>query len=123
MSCPYLRTHFFLCCEQLLNRKHHPASCPTPRCELASLSQISLLTGIVIATGVPGEVVMAMIIMKHHYGNRNLWKVFFLKKKRKERKEKKENRLSIGIGIKEGYQGGKGGAVMNTRLEQGPEQR
>jgi len=44
--------------------------------------QISLLTGIVIATRVPGEVVMGMIIVKHHYGNRNLWKV-------KEEEEKK----------------------------------
>lgn len=33
------------------------------------------------------EVVMAMVIMKHHYGNRNLWKV----------KEKKNLRLSFEI--------------------------
>lgn len=68
--------------------------------------RISPLTGIVIATGVPEEVVMAMIIMKHHYGNRNLWKVYEKKEERK-RKRKKEN-LRLSVRIKEVY-GGWGG--------------
>lgn len=72
--------------------------------------QNSLLTGIVIATKVPVEVVMVMIIIKHHYDNRNLWKV-------------KEKNFRLSIGIKEFAKGRKAETAMNMRLEQWPEQR
>lgn len=99
MSCPYLRTDFFLCYEQLLNMKHLPANCLTQRREPPSFSQVPTD----FSTDWYCYSNQSARGSCHGHDNRetSLWQQKPLESKRRRRKKK----LRLSIGIKEGYPG------------------